>query len=94
MRLIDEQYLKTPFYGSRRMAAWLTTQGEEVNRKRVEATDGVDGPGGDPSGASNDGAEPGPQGLSVSAERSDGRASGSGLVIGYHLHPDLKGSCT
>jgi putative transposase len=36
MRLIDEQYLKTPFYGSRRMAAWLNRQGEEVNRKRVQ----------------------------------------------------------
>ncbi len=35
MRLIDEQYLKTPFYGSRRMTAWLTRRGEEVNRKRV-----------------------------------------------------------
>lgn len=23
MRLIDEQYLRTPFYGSRRMAVWL-----------------------------------------------------------------------
>jgi putative transposase len=35
MRKIDEQYLKTPFYGSRRMTAWLVQQGEEVNRKRV-----------------------------------------------------------
>lgn len=35
MRLMDEQYTRTPFYGSRRMAAWLTTQGFEVNRKRV-----------------------------------------------------------
>ena len=35
MRRIDEQYTRTPFYGSRRMAAWLQTQGWEVNRKRV-----------------------------------------------------------
>jgi putative transposase len=35
MRRIDEQYLKTPFYGSRRMAARLSREGEEVNRKRV-----------------------------------------------------------
>lgn len=35
MRLMDEQYTRTPFYGSRRMAAWLKTQGFEVNRKRV-----------------------------------------------------------
>ena len=27
MRLLDEQYLRTPFYGSRRMALWLSGQG-------------------------------------------------------------------
>ena len=36
MRLIDEQYLRTPFYGSRRMTAWLQGEGHEVNRKRVQ----------------------------------------------------------
>ena len=36
MRLIDEQYLETPFYGSRRMTAFLTRRGEAVNRKRVQ----------------------------------------------------------
>jgi hypothetical protein len=35
MRLIDEQYLRTPFHGSRRMAAWLGRRGELVNRKRA-----------------------------------------------------------
>jgi putative transposase len=35
MRLIDEQYTRTPFYGSRRLRAWLETQGWEVNRKRL-----------------------------------------------------------
>ncbi len=36
MRRIDEQYTACPFYGSRRMSAWLIEQGEEVNRKRVQ----------------------------------------------------------
>ena len=36
MRRIDEQYTACPFYGSRRMTAWLIQQGEEVNRKRVQ----------------------------------------------------------
>jgi putative transposase len=36
MRRIDEQYLKTPFFGSLRMAVWLAREGEEVNRKRVK----------------------------------------------------------
>ena len=36
MRLMDRQYLATPFYGSRRMAVWLTRLGYRVNRKRVQ----------------------------------------------------------
>jgi len=35
MRRIDEQYLETPFYGSRRMVAVLRREGYAVNRKRV-----------------------------------------------------------
>lgn len=35
LRLLDEQYTRAPFYGSRRMTAWLATQGHEVNRKRI-----------------------------------------------------------
>jgi len=36
MALIDRQYLARPYYGSRRMAAWLATQGHVVNRKPVQ----------------------------------------------------------
>ena len=36
MRLLDEEYTRHPFYGSRRLTAWLNGQGEEVNRKRVQ----------------------------------------------------------
>ena len=35
MRLIDEEYTRHPFYGSRRMADWLTDQGYPVGRDRV-----------------------------------------------------------
>ena len=35
MTLMDRQYLKTPFYGSRRMSVWLRREGYLVNRKRV-----------------------------------------------------------
>jgi len=35
MRLLDEQYTRTPFYGIRRMTAWLRAQGHAVNHKRV-----------------------------------------------------------
>lgn len=36
MRLIDEQYTKYPFFGSRRLSVWLRSKGHEVNRKRVQ----------------------------------------------------------
>jgi putative transposase len=35
LNLLDEQYTRTPFYGVPRMTAWLATQGERVNEKRV-----------------------------------------------------------
>ena len=35
MRLLDEQYTRTPYYGIRRMTWWLETQGRPVNAKRV-----------------------------------------------------------
>lgn len=35
MRRLDEQYTATPFYGVRRMTAWLRVQGYHVNHKRV-----------------------------------------------------------
>ncbi len=36
MRLIDEQYMKTPSYGSRSMASFLRRSGYRVNRKRIQ----------------------------------------------------------
>ena len=36
MRWLDEQYLATPFYGSRRMTAALRRAGHPVNRKRAQ----------------------------------------------------------
>ena len=35
MNMLDEQYTRTPFYGVRRMTAWLKQQGKVVNEKRV-----------------------------------------------------------
>lgn len=35
MRLLDEQYSRTPFYGVRRMTYWLRARGCQVNGKRV-----------------------------------------------------------
>jgi putative transposase len=35
-RLIDEEYTRHPFYGTRRMVVYLKTVGHRVNRKRVQ----------------------------------------------------------
>ena len=35
MRRLDEQYTRTPYYGVRRMTAWLRREGWGVNPKRV-----------------------------------------------------------
>lgn len=36
MRLMDEEYTRRPFYGYRKMTAWLNRQGYGANHKRVE----------------------------------------------------------
>jgi putative transposase len=36
MRLIDEEYTRHPFYGSRRIRAWSEQNGYNVNQKRVQ----------------------------------------------------------
>ena len=36
MRLIDEEYTRHPFYGSRQLRNYLCRQGHKVNRKRVQ----------------------------------------------------------
>ena len=41
MRLIDQQYYKTPFYGVRKVTAWLQSLGYNVNRKRVRRLMGI-----------------------------------------------------
>jgi putative transposase len=43
MRLIDEQYLKRPYYGVPRMTWWLNKRGHCVNHKRVARLMGVMG---------------------------------------------------
>ena len=35
-QLIDEEYTRHPFYGTRRMVVFLSKAGHEVNRKRVQ----------------------------------------------------------
>ena len=73
MRLIDEEFMRHPFYGVRRMKAWLRTRGYAVNRKRVSRLDADDGSYGHLSEAAAVVQRVGPQGLSLSVERADDR---------------------
>ncbi len=36
MNMIDEEYTRHPFYGSRRMTEYLCNKGEKINRKQVQ----------------------------------------------------------
>ena len=40
---IDRQYLETPFYGTRRMKAWLESQGRRVGPEAGSTADGHHG---------------------------------------------------
>jgi len=41
LALIDAEYTRHPFYGSRKMVVHLATKGHPVNRKRVQRLMGV-----------------------------------------------------
>jgi putative transposase len=43
LRLLDAQYLKTPFYGVRKLQWWLASQGYSMNRKRLRRLMGIVG---------------------------------------------------
>ncbi len=36
MRVTNEKYPRTPFFGSRQVADWLRLNGQPVNRKRIQ----------------------------------------------------------
>jgi hypothetical protein len=85
MRLIDEQWLKTPFFGSRRMAKHLRGEGYNASRKRVRRLMRKMGIAGHLSQAQDHQAAKGKPGLSLSSAESGHRPPQSGLVQRYHL---------
>ena len=93
MALIDRQYLIRPFYGSRRMAAWLNT---EHTRTRGEpqagaAADAPDGVGGDLPASQHQQGRGGAHQVSLPARRPDDRPRQPGVVLGHHLYSDAPG---
>src|SRR5271170_5077947 len=91
MALIDRHYLARPYYGSRRMAAWLATQGHHVNRKRVQRLMRLLGLAAIYQRPNTEQAGSSAQDLSVPAARARDRAGQSGVVLRHYLHPDGQG---
>ena len=90
MRLIDEQFLETPWYGSRQMARHLRRHGWCVGRHRVRRL--MLKMGLAPIYQRPKTSEPHPQHktYAVSASASDHRSAEPGLVRRRDLHPDAQ----
>ena len=91
MRLIDEQFLETPWYGSRQMARHLRRNGWCVGRHRVRRLMQQDGFGADLPAAKDERTASAASDMAVSASPSDHRSAEPGLVRGRDLHPDAQG---
>ena len=86
MRLLDQQYTETPYYGIRRMTAWLRSQGYAVNHKRVARLMHTMGIESDISQAPAESGASGTPGLSVLAAGRADYACQSGLEYGYYVY--------
>jgi putative transposase len=65
--LIDAEYTRHPFYGSRKMVVYLEQAGHRVNRKRVRRLMGILGLAGMAPGPGHQPPAPPAQGLSLPA---------------------------
>ena len=86
MSLIDEEFLRYPFYGSRKMKVYLNRRGFTVNRKRVQRLMRLMGlecqlfPSQKPAGRERG------IGCSLPAEKDVDHRTRSSVVLRYHLH--------
>ena len=93
MRCIDAQYLRTPFYGYRRMTVCLRRQGYAINAKRIQRLMHIAvGTGGTPLGpvsqAAHDGDERTASHLSVPAAQFGDHTPQSSAEHRHHLYSD------
>ena len=88
MRLLDEQFLETPWYGSRQMAWHLRRNGWCVGRHRVRRLMTQDGLGADlPAPEDERTASTAPD-MAISASPSDHQPAEPSLVCRCDLYPD------
>ena len=81
MALIDRHYLARPYHGSRRMTAWLATQGHVINRTRVQRLIRLLGLAAIHPAPGYEQAGSGAQKLSLPTPRAGDRAGQSGVVL-------------
>jgi HTH-like domain len=86
LQLLDEEYTRHPFYGTRRMTKYLCGCGYAVNRKRVQRLMQKLGLAGMAPGPEYEQGASAAQGLSVPVAGHGDHSSQSGLEYGYHLH--------
>ena len=92
-RLIDEEYTRHPFYGSREMVVYLRRCGHRVNRKRAQRLMRSMGLAGMAPGAQYQLGAPTAQGVPVSIAWRTGGARHPGLEYRHHLHPSGQWLC-
>ena len=86
-RAIDEEYLKHPFYGSRRLAQELGLNRKRVQRRApTEGWSAAHGIGGGWSQAANDARGQGTQDLPVFTAKCGDHAARPGVEHGHHVH--------
>jgi putative transposase len=93
MRWLDEQFLKTPFYGSRRMVAVMQRDGFVVNRKRVKRLMRVMGIEAIYQKTQYQSRPSGAQGVPLPAAGSDNRPAEPGVVRRHYLCANGQGVC-
>ena len=85
-RLIDEEYTRHPFYGSRKIVVYLGRCRHSVNRKREQRLMRTMGLAGMAPGPKHQPSAPAAQGVPVPAARSGRAQAQPSLEHGHHLH--------
>ena len=87
LRRIDEEYTRHPFYGTRRMTAYLQEQGYRVNRKRVQRLMRLLGLAGMAPGPNTSRRHPQHPVYPYLLRGGGGDTPEPGVEHGHHLHP-------
>ena len=91
MRRLDEQFLETPYYGSRQMVYHLKRQGYQVGRKRVRRLMAKMGLAVIYQKPRTSQPHPENRVFPYLSSRIGAQPARLGVVRGCHLHPDASG---